>query len=197
MILKFRHLSLWAIALSLAFISPRTFGQITSATVTGSIVDAGRAALPGAAVNITNVNTSVVSTASTNDGGLYRIAGLIPGIYQISVSRDGFKSVLKYGMELHLEDEVGINFELQVGSISESVTVQVGEPLVNTETTSLGEVIEGRQVEDTPPNRRNAMNLVALVPGVVPQGTTTDRMVSGTKADWTLPFVPKASIALT
>ncbi|AXC13531.1 hypothetical protein ACPOL_4256 [Acidisarcina polymorpha] len=66
MIFRFHHLSLWAIALSLSLISPRAFGQITSATVTGSIVDASSAAVPGATVNLTNVNTGVVSAASTN-----------------------------------------------------------------------------------------------------------------------------------
>ncbi|MDR3572217.1 MAG: carboxypeptidase-like regulatory domain-containing protein [Anaerolineaceae bacterium] len=148
------------------------YGQATTATVMGTITDSRGAAVTGATITITNMNTGIVSKATTTDTGLYRIPGLIPGTYRINVSREGFNSIVKDEIDLHVEDQVALNFALRVGSVSESVTVEAGEPLVDTESTSLGEVIESRQVESTPLNGRNTMNLIGLVAGVVPQGTT-------------------------
>lgn len=147
-------------------------GQITTATVTGLIADSSGSVVAGATVTVTDVNTGVVTKTLTNNQGLYRVSGLIPGTYRENIVKQGFKSVVKEGIELHVEDQVELNFSLEVGSVSESVTVEAGQPLIDTQSTSLGETIEGRQVEDAPLNGRNAMNLIALVPGVVPQGSS-------------------------
>ncbi len=146
--------------------------QATSATVTGEITDSTGSVVSGASVSIANINTGIVSNAVTNNQGLYRVSGLEPGLYRVNVGKQGFKSIVKDSIELHVEDEVALNFSMEVGSVTESVTVEAGTPLIDTQSTSLGETIEGRQVEEAPLNGRNAMNLVALVPGVVPQGTS-------------------------
>ncbi len=149
-------------------------GQTTNATVTGEVTEATTGAvLAGAAVSMTNINTGIVSKTVTNNDGAYRISGLEPGVYRANLSMNGFKSVVKNGIELHTEDVAAINFSMQVGAISESVTVEAGAPLVDTQSTSLGDLVDGRQVEEAPLNGRNPMNLLALVPGVIAEGLST------------------------
>ena len=146
--------------------------QATGATVTGVISDSTGAVVPGTSVSFTDLATGIVTKTVSDGQGLYRVSGLIPDTYRANVSRQGFKSEVKDGIELHVEDQVGLNFTLQVGSVSENVTVESGEPLVDTQSTTLGSTVVGQQVQNAPLNGRNVMNLVALVPGVVAQGST-------------------------
>jgi Carboxypeptidase regulatory-like domain len=146
--------------------------QSTSAAMAGFVSDSTGSAVPDATVTITNIATGVTTTARTNNAGLYRASGLVPGVYRAVITGEGFKSLVRDGIQLHVEDEVSMNYELAVGSVNETVTVQAADQLVETTSPTVSQVIEGRQVQDTPLNGRNVMNLVALTPGVVPQGAT-------------------------
>jgi hypothetical protein len=147
--------------------------QISTATVSGFIVDSTGALIAEVTVSLTNIGTGVVSTGTTNSSGLYRISSLIPGVYRANVSRDGFKSIIMDGIALHVEDAVSINYSMEVGAVSVSVMVEPGQSQVNAESTTVGQVIESGQIEDTPLNGRNVFNLLELVPGVVPQGAAS------------------------
>src|SRR5258707_8078618 len=103
------------------------------AAVTGLITDPNGRSVPGVTVIITNLATNVTSRTVTNDQGIYRAPSLQPGIYRMTVDKDGFKSIVKSGVELHIQDVASINFELQIGSVNETVTVTAGAPLVNTQ----------------------------------------------------------------
>src|SRR5258706_11633268 len=94
------------------------------AAVTGLITDPNGRSVPGVTVLITNLGTNVASRTVTNDQGIYRVPSLQPGIYRITLAKDGFKSIVKSGIELHVQDVASINFELQIGSVNETVTVQ-------------------------------------------------------------------------
>ncbi|PYU69085.1 MAG: hypothetical protein DMG49_14305 [Acidobacteria bacterium] len=154
------------------------FGQTPNATVTGLVSDPSGAAVSDAVLVFTNLNTNASYSAKTNGDGFYRLTSLLPGTYRANLTKEGFKSVVKDDIQLHVQDEVALNFVLQVGSVSESVTVQAGEPLLETQSTSLSQVVEGRQVQDMPLNGRNTFNLLGLVPGVVPQGSTRGNPMS-------------------
>ena len=130
-------------------------------------------AIPGASIVIENVQTQVKSTVVTNSAGFYRVSGLLPGFYRATVEKAGFKSVVRDGIELHGQDELAINYSLTVGSVTESVTVSSSAPLLQSDSATVSTVIESQQVENTPLNGRNVMNLSALTPGVVPQGATS------------------------
>jgi hypothetical protein len=147
--------------------------QGTSATVTGFVNDGSGAQIAGATVTFVNSGTNTPVTATTNGGGSYRISGLLPGNYRSTVTMTGFKTSVREGIELHLEDAVSINYTLDVGEISETVTVDASAGTLETSSPTVSQIIEGRQVEDSPLSGRNAMNLVALTPGVVPQGSTS------------------------
>ncbi len=172
--------------LSLAFVfswsALYAVGQLTSATLTGAVSDPSGASIPGASVVVENLETHVRVPAVTNSAGFYRVLGLLPGIYRVTATKPGFKSVVRDGIELHAQDEVAINFRLQVGSVTETVTVDSGEPLLQTESDTVSTVIESQQIQNTPLNGRNVMNLTALTPGVVPQGATSGNPIGNQAA---------------
>jgi outer membrane receptor protein involved in Fe transport len=144
--------------------------QTTDATITGQITDPSGRVASGVAVALTNVNTNILYTAQTNTDGIYRLVGLRPGIYRANVTKDGFKGIVKDGIELHVQDNVSINFTLQVGSVVETVTVKAGAPLVNTESATVSTVVDRQLVDNLPLNGRSFQALINLTPGVVLTG---------------------------
>ena len=161
----------------LALLIP-AFGQSTNAAVSGRVADQTGAAVPGAKVAVTNVNTGVPYSTETNAVGFYSV-DVPPGKYRIVVSKDGFAQVIKPDIELHVQDVAGINFALRVGSATESVTVEGGAPLVNTENAVVSTVIDRRFVENIPLNGRTFQPLIALTPGVVFTGAPAYQTGSG------------------
>jgi hypothetical protein len=144
------------------------------AAVTGLVTDPNGRSVPGVTVYITNLATNVGSRTITNDQGVYRIPSLQPGIYRITLDKDGFKSIVKSGVELHVQDVASINFELQIGSVSETVTVEAGGLVINTTDASVSTVVNRQFVENMPLNGRSFQSLLLLTPGVtaVPGAST-------------------------
>ena len=138
----------------------------TNATVSGFVTDAQEKVVTGAKVILTNVNTGLKYEIETNGTGFYRQSELPPGVYRANVSKEGFAGVVKDDIELHVQDDVSINFSLRVGSVSESVTVEGGIPLVNTETATVSTVVDRQFVENLPLNGRSFQALIDLTPGV-------------------------------
>src|SRR6266478_5265518 len=125
------------------------------AAVTGLVTDQNGRSVPGVTVIITNLATNVGSRTVTNDQGIYRVPSLQPGIYRMTLEKDGFKSVVKSSIELHIQDVASINFELQIGSVNETVTVEAGASMVNTTDASVGTVVDRQFVENMPLNGRS------------------------------------------
>ena len=148
------------------FCSSLSHAQTTDATVTGQITDQSGRVVPGVQITFTNLNTDVLYNAQTNQEGNYRLAALKPGVYRANIAKDGFANIVKGDIELHVQDQVSINFALRVGSVSETVTVEAGAPLLNTESSSVGTVVDNRQIRQMPINGRNYLDLMQLVPGV-------------------------------
>ncbi len=141
--------------------------QTETATLSGRVSDPQGKVVPGAQVEITNVDTGIKTLTKTNDDGLYVVPNLRPGRYRIIVRKDGFKEIVKPDVVLHVQDTVALNFGLEVGSITQSVTVTGGTPLVNTETAAVSTVIDRNFVENLPLNGRSFNTLLQLTPGVV------------------------------
>jgi hypothetical protein len=161
------------LAIIVALTAKVAAAQTTTATVTGSVSDQSGAAVAEASVVLENLQTHVQSTAQTNSSGFYRVAGLLAGFYRATVTKNGFRSVVRDNIELHGQDEVALNYSLQVGSITESITVTTAEPLLQSDSATVSTVIEEQQIQNTPISGRNVMNLSGLTPGVVPQGATS------------------------
>src|SRR6266478_1263106 len=137
------------------------------AAVTGLVTDPNGRSVPGVTIVVTNLATNVASRTVTNDQGIYRVPSLQPGIYRMTLDKDGFKSVVKSGVELHVQDIASINFELQIGSVNETVTVEAGGLVINTTDAAVSTVIDRNFAERLPLNGRSFNTLLQLTPGVV------------------------------
>src|SRR6266853_6225060 len=122
--------------------------QSTNAAVGGQITDEQGRVVPGVTVVLTNLNTGVTREAKTNGDGIYNAPEMPPGIYRANVTKDGFKSIVKGDIELHVQDVASINFQLQVGSVTETVTVQAGGLVINTTDATVSTTIDRNFAEN-------------------------------------------------
>lgn len=147
--------------------------QTSFGSIVGTVTDPSSASIPGATVTLTNMGTSERRTANTDASGNFSFVNLIPGDYRIEVQNAGFKRYNREPIRIEVESAVRVNAALQVGDVAEVMTVSDQAPLLQTQSGTIGKVVEGRTVQDTPLNGRNVLNLIALAPGVVPQGSTS------------------------
>src|SRR5215467_7745262 len=112
------------------------------AALTGYVSDATGARVARCRVQVTNIDTNVSYFGDTNEIGLYRISALPVGEYRVIVQRNGFKTVVKQGIELHVQDVMSLNFQLEVGTVAESVSVEDRAPLINTESAAVSTVVD-------------------------------------------------------
>lgn len=141
--------------------------QNDRASITGRVTDPSGASVSGTSVKVTNVNTGATFDATTNEDGRYVVPSILQvGVYKVEASMSGFKKAVSENIELRIGDVREVNLSLQVGAANEQVTVTSETPLLNTETSSNGAVIEGRQVTELPLRDRNFTNLALLTPGV-------------------------------
>jgi len=138
-----------------------------SAILTGFITDPAGRPVSDTTVVITNLGTNITSSIASNGVGLYTSPPLEPGLYRMAITKDGFKTIVKSGIELHIQDTISVNFSLEIGSVSESVTVAAGASAINTTDASVSTVIERQFVESLPMNGRSFQSLITIAPGVV------------------------------
>ncbi len=141
------------------------YGQTDTGTVTGTVEDATGAVLPGTVVKLTNTDTAAVQTVSANGNGGFTFAAIPRGNYRVEASHDGFQTTAQ-SFNLQVSQTQSIDLHLATGSASTTVEVTDAAPLVDTATSSIGEVIQGRQVTQLPLNGRNFTQLALLTPGV-------------------------------
>ncbi len=147
--------------------------QTSYGSIVGTVSDASGAGIPGGAVTLTNLGTAERRPAVTDGDGNYRLVNLIPGSYRLQIETGGFKRYNREPIQVEIQATLRIDATMQVGDVTETVSVSAETPLLQTQTGTLGQVIEGRVVQEMPLNGRNVLNLIALVPGVVPQGATS------------------------
>jgi hypothetical protein len=148
--------------------------QNITGTVTGRVTDPGGAVIPGAAILLTNVETNLTIPSKTNQDGNFVFALLQPGQYRLAAEMKGFQ---KYGTEtfgLAVDQTQRVDVVLKIGDVTESLTVLSETTLVDSETSSLGQVITAREIEDLPMNGRNPMIVAEFVPGFQPLTTFGD-----------------------
>lgn len=136
------------------------FGQIT-----GLIVDPSQSSVPGADVTITNIETGVQNKTVTNADGNYTVIGLVPGHYDVEVSKAGFSTVTQKNTVLQVAETARVDLTLQVGQVSQQVSVTGSNTLIQTETAAIGNVVPQSGVVNLPLNGRNYLTLATLVPG--------------------------------
>ncbi|PYX87431.1 MAG: hypothetical protein DMG68_11730, partial [Acidobacteria bacterium] len=179
-----RAVLVMVLALTIA-VSPEPLqAQSTTASLTGRITDPSKAVIANVKVIVINRATSVHYQSITNETGSYYVADLPPGSYRIEVEKLGFKTVIKSDVILHVQDVLDVNFEMMLGSASESVTITGETPTLDTESSTVGTVVEQRKANELPLNGRNVFNLIELAPSVVPQGSSTGTPVGVNPFGW-------------
>ncbi|MGB7846142.1 MAG: carboxypeptidase regulatory-like domain-containing protein [Candidatus Acidiferrum sp.] len=167
-----------ALALAIPFAAQ---AQVVTANVRGTVKDAQKASIAGAEVTISNEGTRYSRTQQTSADGEYVFTDLPLGIYEVHVSHTGFKASTQTGIELHANDSLSVNIELEIGAISETITVEASPIAVETNSGELSGLIHSKQVAELPLNGRNFMQLLTLVPGVAPAEafSVTDKGLKG------------------
>ncbi len=136
-------------------------------TISGYIVDPAGLAVPGAHVAVESENTGAMRDVFSNHQGLYSVPALLPGPYNITVEASGFKTLHENRIVLEAEQTARLDFNLTIGSTSETITVEGSAPLLNTSDASVSTLIGNRFVENMPLNGRSFSSLIDLTPGVV------------------------------
>src|SRR5262245_20051447 len=158
-----------SLAVSLLLLAARiapVFGQEFRGLILGQVTDSTGAVVPNATVTAVREGTQQTYTAHTSSGGDYSIPYVQPGIYAITVEATGFKKASRGGVTLEVSGKLNLNFTLEVGSVTETVTVQSETSLVNTADASGGTVINSEMVQNLPLNGRQIYMLMQLTPGV-------------------------------
>jgi hypothetical protein len=140
--------------------------QVDTATIVGTVHDSSGAVVPAASVTATAVDTNIQTPVRTDAAGNYVITPLKIGAYSITVEAQGFKKETRSGVTLQVQDRVRVDFNLEVGSVSETIDVSTEVPVVQTESSALGDVIGSRQITDLPLNGRDYTQLATLTTGV-------------------------------
>jgi hypothetical protein len=164
-----RAIAPFALVLSLA---SAAVAQDTRGNISGTVTDPQAAAVAGAAVVVTNTGTGTSVKLITNASGYYEAPLLLPGSYSISVEMQGFKRAVRSGVTLALSEQIQINFQLEVGGVSESVTITAEAPMLETSTVSTGRTVTHREIMDLPVIGNNVTMLTRFSPGVQVPGTT-------------------------
>src|SRR5438552_15554605 len=153
-----------ATSLLLGLFSVAAWAQFNS-SIFGVVSDSSGAVIAGATVTVTNAATGVVREAVASDEGLFRVLNLGPGRYVAVAEKAGFRTAEKQGIPVGISETVSVNFALEVGAISEHVTVAAAVAQVETEQGRISGRIDTRQLKELPLNGRNLYSLIALQPG--------------------------------
>jgi len=167
-----RRPSVWMLLLILTVFTVPMMGQTFYGSVVGSVTDPAQAAIPGAKLTLTNMGTGEHRSALTAADGSYRFVDLVPGIYKLDVEQAGFKHYTRAQIEVNVEISTRADIALEIGQVSQSLEVTAEAALLQTENAALGQTVAPRTVQELPLNGRNVLNLVTMVAGVVPQGSS-------------------------
>ncbi|MFZ5929284.1 MAG: TonB-dependent receptor domain-containing protein [Acidobacteriota bacterium] len=152
--------------LLLAWVGLALTGQEFRATINGTVTDPTGAVVPGVTVEIRNLATNALITAQTNEAGLYVAPFIPPGRYTVSAGREGFKRAVREDVEVRVGDRLRIDFQLELGGVTERVVVSASAELLETSTAARGQVIDSQKVAEMPLLGRNPFMLAVLAPAV-------------------------------
>lgn len=165
--------------LSMALLVLPMAAQLDTGIIQGTVRDSSGAAIPNAAVTITETQTNIVYNVVTSGQGNYVSPPLKVGSYTVSATAQGFKTYTRTGITLQVQDRLAVDARLEVGGRTEQILVTGEVSLVQTDTSSLGQVITTQQAQDMPLNGRNYLGMLSLTPGLVGNAVTFASVGSG------------------
>ncbi len=160
----------WVAAVMLAFplfaLPTVLEGQVTG-TMSGYVTDPSGAAVPQARVTATLVQQNAIRTAESNAEGFYNFPALLPGVYNLTVEKQGFERLVQTDVTLTVNQNVRLDLKLKLGTVAEAVTVTGQAPLVDTRSPTISGLVDDRRIVDLPLNGRNVIGLAVTVPGIL------------------------------
>jgi hypothetical protein len=159
-------------------------GQTTFGTLGGTVTDPSGGLIVRAQVTLTNLATATKHETFSNEAGIYQFVNLPPGEYRIDVEMSGFQHFTRQPVVVQVQQSYRIDIAMVLGANTQTVEVAAETPLIQSQTSSLGQVIAGTAVSEMPLNGRNALNLITLVPSVVPQGGAMGTPVGQNGTAW-------------
>jgi hypothetical protein len=150
------------------------YAQNITGSVTGRVMDSAGAVVPDVAMTLTSVATNISASARTNNEGIFAFPLTKPGRYKLTAEKPGFQKYATETFDLAVDQTVRVDAVLKVGEVTSAVTVLERPALVESETSSLGQVISTREIEDLPMNGRNPMSVAEFAPGFQPMNTFGD-----------------------
>ncbi|MEP7340298.1 MAG: carboxypeptidase regulatory-like domain-containing protein [Acidobacteriota bacterium] len=162
--------------------------QGTTAPISGNVLDPNGAAISGATVIVKSIATGVEYKATTSGSGAYTVPSLGSGVYNVTIEAAGFKKAVVQDVKMDVGVPATVNVTLEVGAASESVVIQGGAELLQTQTANVSTTITGRQITELPFTSRDALDLVLLLPGTSTPGRPRSSTING---------LPKGAINIT
>ena len=165
------------------------FAQLDSGSIVGYVRDQSGAAVQSATILITSQATNAQWTVTSDDHGDYVSPPLRTGLYSVRVEATGFKSATRDNITVQVQDRLRIDFDMSIGAVSENVEVSADTQVIQTETSSLGQVISSKQITDLPLNGRDYVQLATLTTGVVRTSSGTNGNIGGSSTGGQNSFV--------
>ncbi|MDZ4796601.1 MAG: carboxypeptidase-like regulatory domain-containing protein [Bryobacteraceae bacterium] len=157
----------WRILVVAALFALHVRAQGTTGQIVGIISDPSGGGVPGVAVKVTNEDNGSVREIESNETGAYVAPLLQPGNYRLTMTKQGFRPVSRTGIKLLVDQVLRINQELELGAMAQEVVVTATTPLLESETSAIGQVVDGAKIQSIPLNGRSAFRLVQLTPGLI------------------------------
>src|SRR5205823_2641300 len=155
------------IAVAALVFADMIWGQSTRGVIVGAVTDQSGSAVPAAEVTVSNEKTNVTTTAPTSTAGQYTVTNLEPGTYRVSVAAKGFKTGTVRDITVYVNQTVRADVNLEVGDVATTVEVQATAPVVQSETSAVGSVVDSNQMKNMPLNGRSDIySLLSLAPGI-------------------------------
>jgi hypothetical protein len=162
------RIKLLATAVAILLLSLPLLSQTTTGRIVGNINDESGAVIPGVEIVVRNPATGLVRNVITNESGAFTVPLLPPAVYDVEASLAGFRKEVRSGVTVQVDIVVRVDFSLHVGNVTDEIQVTGDAPLVQSETASLGQIMDSHKVTDIPLNQRNIMSLTLLTTGVMP-----------------------------
>lgn len=168
----------WWIASSVFFCA-YALAQTNTGSIVGTVTDSSGAVVPNATVTVTNMETSIAVKTTVNGAGEYVVTPLLVGQYSVTCEAQGFKTETRPGNVVDVQSRVRVDFALQVGTVSQTIEVSGTNPLLQTDSSYVGQVMTTQAVDDLPLNGRFLTRLAVLAPGATPETTGSKDAATG------------------